>query len=528
LKSLYAAQEQHVGQLVRALNKHRAALDSSDTGTGKTLCAVETAKRLGASIFVVCPKIVVPSWERTAKEQGSKLLGILNYEKLRTGKTRFGHWSGKQFEWKIPNDCLIIWDEVHRCQGLWSQNAKMLISAKPWRNLLLSASAAEDPTEMRASGFLLGLHTLSNFFNWAKAHGCEVNPWGALEFKHREQWALDKINYELYPEHGDRMTRSMLAEHFQETRIITDPLDFGDKGAIKKLYDEMDQELSALEQRIKGDSKNKAAQKLVAQLRARQAVELAKVPATVEIIEDELHAGNSVAVFVNFDATIEAIGQRLKAPYEVIKGGQKADERQLVVDRFSSDANHVVLCNIAAGGLGVSLHDQRGVRPRTAIISPTFNAKDLLQTLGRVDRAGSKSQSVQRILFAAGTVEEKVETSVRLKLKNLAELHKGDLTPTPDNVVLGVQMKDTAPQAVVAPASEPAHAKHGPSSLKYKEICPSFANREGSNWASDKGDRIHAAMEFDDPSKCANDEERAIYESLQGFVGNIIKRRTGK
>ena len=528
MKTLYAAQEQHVDRLVHALKKHRAALDSSDTGTGKTLCAVETAKRLGASIFVVCPKIVVPSWERTAKEQGSKLLGILNYEKLRTGKTRFGHWSGKQFEWKIPNDCLIIWDEVHRCQGLWSQNAKMLISAKPWRNLLLSASAAEDPTEMRASGFLLGLHTLSNFFNWAKAHGCQVNPWGALEFKHREQWALDKINYELYPEHGDRMTRDMLAEHFQETRIITDPLDFGDKGAIQKLYDEMDQELSALEQRIKGDSKNKAAQKLVAQLRARQAVELAKVPATVEIIEDELHAGNSVAVFVNFDATIEAIGQRLKAPYEVIKGGQKAEDRELVVRRFSEDANHVVLCNISAGGLGVSLHDQRGVRPRTAIISPTFNAKDLLQTLGRVDRAGSKSRSVQRILFAAGTVEEKVETSVRLKLKNLAELHKGDLTPQPANVVLTPQMNDTAPQAVVAPASEPAHAKHGPSSLKYKEICPSFANREGSNWASDKGDRIHAAMEFDDPSKCANDEERAIYESLQGFVGNIIKRRTGK
>lgn len=89
-------------------------------------------------------------------------------------------------------------------------------------------------------------------------------------------------------------------------------------------------------------------------------------------------------------------------------------------------------------------------------------------------------------------------------------------------------MDDTAPQAVVPAVNEPAHAKHGPSSLKYKEICPSFANREGSNWASDKGDRIHAAMEFDDPSKCANDEERAIYESLQSFVGNIVKRRTGK
>ena len=107
-------------------------------------------------------------------------------------------------------------------------------------------------------------------------------------------------------------------------------------------------------------------------------------------------------------------------------------------------------------------------------------------------------------------------------------MHKRCLTPTDDNVVLGAQMNDTAPQAVVPTVNEPAHAKHGPSSLKYKEICPSFANREGSNWASDKGDRIHAAMELDDPSKCANDEERAIYESLQGFVGSIMKQSTWK
>ena len=88
-------------------------------------------------------------------------------------------------------------------------------------------------------------------------------------------------------------------------------------------------------------------------------------------------------------------------------------------------------------------------------------------------------------------------------------------------------MTPPASQPVVPSAAEPAHAKHGPSSLKYKEICPSWQNREGSNWASDKGDRIHEAMEKDDPSKCANDEERSIYESLQGYVGHIIRRKTG-
>jgi len=505
-----------------AVLRNNAALDSSDTGTGKTVCAVEATKALGKKAFVICPKIVIPSWEKTIQEQGANSIGVINYEKLRTGKTRFGHWSAKQFVFTIPQDALVIWDEVHRCQGLWSQNAKMLISAKKWSNLLLSASACEDPTEMRAIGFAIGLHSLSNFFNWAKARGCVINQWNALEFKQNERWVLDDLNREIYPTRGDRMTRAMLAEHFQETRIITDPLDFGDRGQIQKLYDEMDKELTALEQKAKGDSKNKAAQKLVAQLRARQGVELAKVPATVEIIEDELRSGSSVSVFVNFDATLEAIGQRLKVPYEVIKGGQKAEEREAAVQNFCGDRTHVVICNIAAGGLGVSLHDVHGNRPRTAIISPSFNAKDMLQTLGRVDRAGAKTKSVQRILFAAGTVEEKVEASVKAKLKNISELHEKALTEISNVPKNDIHMNDKE-TTVVAQVAEKLHAEHGPSSLKYKEICPSWKNREGKNWASEKGDRIHEAMEFDDPSKCANDEERAMYESLQGYVAQIMR-----
>jgi hypothetical protein len=148
----------------------------------------------------------------------------------------------------------------------------------------------------------------------------------------------------------------------------------------------------------------------------------------------------------------------------------------------------------------------------------------MLQTIGRVDRAGSKTDSVQRILFAAGTVEEKVETSVRAKLKNISDLHEKALTEPETPSTNNAHMNEKPTQT----PAEKLHAEHGPSSLKYKEICPSWRNRDTKNWASEKGDRIHEAMEFDDPSKCANDEERAIYESLQGFVGNIIRRRTGK
>ena len=49
------------------------------------------------------------------------------------------------------------------------------------------------------------------------------------------------------------------------------------------------------------------------------------------------------------------------------------------------------------------------------------------QALGRVHRANAKTKSIQRIVFAAGTVEEQACEAVRAKLANMALLNDGDL-----------------------------------------------------------------------------------------------------
>jgi hypothetical protein len=88
----------------------------------------------------------------------------------------------------------------------------------------------------------------------------------------------------------------------------------------------------------------------------------------------------------------------------------------------------VIVCNIASGGVGVSLHDTRGRYARLALISPNYSAIQLRQTLGRVWRQGGKTKSIQKIIFAAGTIEERACDAVRSKLQNLALLNDGDLT----------------------------------------------------------------------------------------------------
>lgn len=508
----YPKQDACIRHLVSILSKSNsaAALNGSETGTGKTLCAIEVARQLGVPVVVVCPKIVIPSWIRTFEDQEVKALEVINYEKLRTGKTPLGSWVRGQFVWKLPVGSLVIWDEVHRAQGAFTKNSKMLIGAKLCclRNLALSATAAEDPTELRALGYLLGLHNLSNFVVWAKERGCAFDIWNKLTFTKSTSIAkshLSTLQAEIYPSRGVKLTRQDLADHFRNSQIITDPLDFGDKGSIAKIYAAMESELQSLAERKEKDDPESKGSALVAQLRARQEVELLKIPAMEELTADALTEGRSVALFVNFDATLDALLSRIQEPCGVVRGGQKEKDREKFVDQFQRGEIRVILLNMSAGGLGVSLHDTVGDRPRTAIISPSFNAKELEQVKGRVDRTGAQSDSIQRILVAAGTIEEQIVRSLTQKINNMQTLHQAAELP-------------------VAAEPEQAHAEYSPSSLKYREVSPRFIPRGGGNAASEKGTRIHYACETGDFSKLLDDEERYMADTLLRGVQHILEK----
>ena len=155
MKTLYEWQKPHRDVLLDALNTHGVALDSSDTGVGKTVIAMDIANNLGLTPFVLCPKSVVPSW----KEHGAE--HTLNYEKLRTGRTDFVKKEGNRFSWYLdPSKVIMIFDEVHRCKGDKSLQSKLLAAAKRqgYKILMLSATAFHTPIEMKSIGFALDLH----------------------------------------------------------------------------------------------------------------------------------------------------------------------------------------------------------------------------------------------------------------------------------------------------------------------------------------------------------------------------------
>jgi len=434
--ALLPYQTEHAKRIEAALRQWRVALDASDPGTGKTYIACAVAARLQCPVAIITTKATVPNWAAVAQGFELSPLLIANYEKVRTGRLPECRKASGRFVWNLPQHCLVIFDECQRCKGRTSLNAQLLIAARRQhlRVLLCSATAADNPLGMRAIGYALGLHTLADFWQWAQRYGVAVGVFG-MEYTGGED-CLRELHRQVFPAKGSRLRIADIPD-FPETVIESAIIDTGKAKDIQRVYDAMRKELKAAEQEQNKAALASLAERMEARrasqmtilLRARQAIELYKVAAMAEMTRDGIEEGMSVVLLVNFTDTIRELSAKLDCPH-IIHGGQTAEERQDIIDRFQRNEIPVVIANIQAGGVGVSLHDPSGQRPRLSIISPTFSAQDLRQALGRVHRSGGAA-SIQKICFAAGTCEEKTAKSCAAKLQRIDLLNDGDMQPFP-------------------------------------------------------------------------------------------------
>lgn len=461
-------------------------MDFSDTGTGKTYVACAVATALNLPTLIVVPKIAMTAWHRAAEHFGEKF-SVINYEKLRTGKTPYGSWQ-KPLSVEAPETqetlrcqccqqsvlldpqyfrpcychpagihCVVvqkskkdygqftfnsgvravIFDEVHRCGGLRSLNAEMLIAAKRQRLYILglSATAACNPLQMRALGYALDLHTLTpagglGFYDWARRYGCRRDPhfqgfkWLVGENKQVE--TMRAIREKVIPARGVRV-RCADIPGFPQREISAELYDLDSNGQIESLYRDMASALEQVDQSAASDVNPD--HPLTKILRARQRIELLKVPLAVELAEDYLAKGYSVAMFANFRLTIDELSNRLSCKAIIDGSPEGVRDRQQHVDNFQSNSIRRIIVNSEAGGICLSLHDLDGNCPRIGLVFPCFSATTMRQVFGRLHRDGGRSRCHYRVLFAAGTCEMPIARALRAKSNNLDALNDADLMP---------------------------------------------------------------------------------------------------
>lgn len=428
----------HFTQLFEALRANGAALDASDTGTGKTYVALAICKALNLVPLVIGPKAARGGWEAAAADAGLNI-EFVNYERVRGKRkqrpdgTRVtdNDWiqeqpwgNGSFIKWKHAYS-LIIFDEAHRCGGATSLNSKLMIAAKRQAELVLalSATAADDPRQMKALGYLLDLHGLSkrgsrtrlNYMSWLFRHGCTPGVFGGFDFtadRQKQSKAFVKLHQEIFPARGARMRKTEIPG-FPQTTI--DVLPF---------YDES-QKAEAEAERLheSGDT--------AASMQSRRKLELLKVPYLIDAAID-YGRSSRVVIFVNFTDPLfqiyEALGAKLGRVGYISgeqTGKQGEIERRKFLDDFQVDKLAALVCNSQAGGESVNMHDPTGRVERTTLISPPESGRQFRQIVGRVNRDGG-ARSLQLLAYFKGTCEEVVAKRVRQKCVNIDLLNDAD------------------------------------------------------------------------------------------------------
>lgn len=448
--------------LAASLRAFRFAVDLSDTGTGKTFTSLGVFRELAlpGPILVLCRKPARVQWQRAAAIVGVQI-NVATYELVRRGTTPHGKWIGAKedtFQWDETTTPGIIFDEVHWASGHKTQNGDLVIAARRQGiySIGLSATVAESPLKLRAVGYALGLHELKGYWAWTQKYGAKPCFFGGFDWNQddpKNKAFMAKLHGEILPEKGVRIKKADLGDWFPKTQIIPELIDFGPE--IGRVYKKMEEELASLAGKEAEDRKldeelavaaykevqsgiengpaakrwadRQSGKAVLIRLRARQKVELLKVPVLIDIIKDAIEAGQRVAVFVNFNDTLDVLVKEFAdlnpGVVRGVSGAAQEKARQEGVDRFQADQTPLILANTAAGGESINLQGKN----RLALISPNDSARIMHQIFGRVNRDGGE-YSQQKILLAAGSVEEQIYANFNAKLDNLAALNDGDLT----------------------------------------------------------------------------------------------------
>jgi superfamily II DNA or RNA helicase len=425
--------------MLEVLDRRHLCVDSSGTGTGKTYTAAWAAGQIGHPVLVVCPKSVITTWERILGEFGVREAIVHNVEQYKTKKR--GFWDGSS--WKFDKYWTIIWDEVHRgTAGPYSDTTEMLAKLKAWPTLPkipLSATVADSPIQMRAIGWLLGMHGYLDplFWKWCEDMGCEwtkrPNGRGGFEnvlgmpiVRERAIATMQRLRDAMAP-YMVRLDQQDVPG-FPENQITAKLFDF-DK-ALTAHAREMYEPLARAHYT---SSDNQKAQITM----ARYQTEIMKVPIIADLAKDILAEGRSVVIFCNFHEPMDLLAAAL-GPDKVVqfRGDRRTTPQERAEDqeRFQRNEIHIALCQSQCGGESIGLHDVRQERPRMSLISPNWDAKLTKQCLGRVHRDGG-TRTTQMFVLAANTIEEQVYRAIIRKAANIDTLNDADM--------MGVEMLTT-------------------------------------------------------------------------------------
>ncbi len=460
-------QERNIDSLVQALRRFGGAIDMSCGGTGKSLTFLGLCKKVNAQPIVVTRKAILSGWEEDCEKIGIKPLLLTNYEaltrgnhplckKVVTARKADGSVYRRHYDWQSGlGRVLFAFDESQSCGRMSTESSQVMLAAvKQYKTCLMSATPFATPLQAGPTLCALRLTQKDRWHMEQLQFGCYESSLGGMAFigdkpdgELQEKGTnaklgleyMEKLHRMILPERGVRTKRSEIPD-FPQTLITPMCVDLPAPSEMVKVYLDLVAEARLMDlERVKEQLDPvlwDIAEVLpcVEDLRYRQETEIRSLPVFEQMIEDALEKGDSVAVFLNFDHSINALARRFKTDNIIrgkrkgnAEGGAKSYDRGQRIWRFRNNLDRLIILNSAAGGAGISLHDSDTQVPRTCLISPPWSAQVLKQVLFRPHRLGG-GFSRQYLIFPNNRIGQRVKERVTNRKNNIDMLTDGDLT----------------------------------------------------------------------------------------------------
>lgn len=432
---------EHQSEAVAWLAMRRRAGLFDDQGLGKTASALVAADLVGARrVLVVCPSVVAFNWRREAATWAPEWRPQVIVE----GKTRVTSDAVVTTHALLLRDDLYVqlctrqWDAVllDECQFFRNPEAKRtrrfygdpfnpkvanLTRRADYVWLLSGTPMPNNPAELWT--MLAGLAPQ----RVAEAPGGPPMSWRRF----RSRYCLTApspygdgtrvVGMQNGAELRERL-RGFSLRRLKRDVLNLPPIRFG---TVTLTPSAMNAELVEIESKA---PKGLAPGELLAWIRdnehfARWArlCGMAKVAPAAEVVAMELDSGlDKIVLFAHHRGVIDSLAARL-ASYDPVRivGGMSAEQKSAAAERFQSDPScRVALCNILAGGVGVTLT----AACEAAFVEQSFVPGDNAQATDRINRIGQTRPVQVRTFSLAGSIDEVVDDVLLRKMAMIREV----------------------------------------------------------------------------------------------------------
>ena len=429
--NLYPHQADGVSFLI---SKKRAIL-ADDMGLGKTRQAIVAAEVVvpNGAVLVVCPASLKLNWLREIKAIYPDIpVEVVGYSKAVITSPRWviinydllskysDHLNGINWSCVILDEAHFIKNASHRTkhclQLLGVQDAaKAPLVGPDYVFLLTGTPMTNRPKDLFNLLRCVGHPAARSFLSFAKRY-CDAyrNDWGWVTSGASNLSELNLLMKEV-------MLRRMKDEVLDLPPKIRSwvPIDVSESKSTSNAIKNF------LNWYIDTDPAKPNDTEFLARLtKVRTALHKAKQKAASDRIKDSINQGKKVVVFTCFSEGIERHKKQFGGAAVIITGSQSVAERMDAVDAFQNDPKiNVCLCNIIAGGVGITLTAGTHVLFQDLDWVPANHS----QAEDRCYRLGQNKKVTVEYLYAAETLDSYIAELLEAKMALIAAVEAEDV-----------------------------------------------------------------------------------------------------